>query len=183
MEPTTFSGLLWVANMSKKYAKFSSNGELVHLLIEGVHDIPQSAVELDEAQWQAMLQAPDFVWSRSASGAISKQAAPVDLPRVIANARFKHETAGISVNGVLIDTGRDSQALITGAALSAMLDPNYVCTWKAVSGGVELNAAALIAIAGAIRAHVQACFDRELALLAAVENGSFTAGMVDEGWP
>ncbi|MBC8980740.1 MULTISPECIES: DUF4376 domain-containing protein [Pseudomonas] len=169
--------------MSKKYAKFSSDGELVHLLIEGVHDIPKSAVELDEVQWQAMLQAPDVIWSRSANGVISKQAVPIDLPQMIANARFKHETGGISVDGIVIDTGRDSQALITGAALSAMLDPNYVCTWKAVSGAVALNANDLIAIASAIRSHVQACFDRELALLAALANGSFTAGMVDEGWP
>jgi hypothetical protein len=82
-----------------------------------------------------------------------------------------------------IDTGRDSQALITGAAVGAMLDADYVLRWKTLAGLVELTGAQIIAVASAVRAFVQGCFDREADLLAAVEDGSITAEMLDESWP
>lgn len=112
-----------------------------------------------------------------------KRGAPVDHAAQIATARYQHETAGITVNGVNIDTHRDSQALITAAALSAVIDPAYVCVWKALSGPVELTAVQLIDIATAVRAHVQASFDREFQLLAAVAEGIYTVDMLDHGWP
>lgn len=101
----------------------------------------------------------------------------------IAAVRFEHETAGITVDGVSIDTHRDSQALITAAALSAVIDPTYVCIWKALNGPVELTATQLIGIATAVRAHVQASFDREFELLAALSAGTYTVDMLDHGWP
>jgi len=104
-------------------------------------------------------------------------------PARIADRRYQAETAGITRNGMFIDTGRDSQALITGAALSAMIDSTYVCNWKTSDGFVQLDAPTLIGIAQAIRAHVQACFDREAALLTAVDNGSFVEDMLAGGWP
>ena len=75
----------------------------------------------------------------------------------IAAARFEAETAGIDG----IKTDRESQALITGAALKAMQDSTYSCRWKTESGFVELTAPQILAIADAVRAHVQSCFDRE----------------------
>lgn len=83
----------------------------------------------------------------------------------IANARFVAETAGI--NG--IKTDRESQALITGAALKAMQDSTYSCRWKGVGGFVELTAPQILAIADAVRAHVQSCFDHESELVALVD--------------
>jgi hypothetical protein len=109
--------------------------------------------------------------------------AKAQYPARISSSRYDAETAGITVNGMFIDTGRDSQALITGAALSAMIDPGYVCNWKTSEGFVQLDAQALIAIAQAIRAHVQACFDREAVLLTALDNGSFVEDMLNGGWP
>lgn len=114
---------------------------------------------------------------------LSPKSTPDQRKAFIAARRFEAETAGITVNGVLIDTGRDSQALITGAALSAMLDSSYVCNWKTPDGPVELSAQSLIAIAQQVRAHVQLCFDREFELLAALDGGSYTDSMLDEGWP
>lgn len=102
---------------------------------------------------------------------------------LIAATRYKKETAGIVVQGISIDTGRDSQALITGAALAAMLDTAYTCRWKTPSGFVELNASQLIAVATAIRSHVQACFDREAELLEAVEGDTYKEDMLAQGWP
>ncbi|WP_052469425.1 DUF4376 domain-containing protein [Pseudomonas massiliensis] len=104
-------------------------------------------------------------------------------PQLIAARRFTAETAGITVGGMAIDTGRDSQALITGARLAGMDDPSYVCNWKTPEGFIQLNAETVRAVANAVRAHVQACFDREAALLTMVEDGSYTEAALDEGWP
>lgn len=101
----------------------------------------------------------------------------------IAARRWQAETGGITVNGIAIDTGRDSQALITGAAVSAMLDPSYALRWKTPDGFVDLTGEQVIGVATAVRAHVQACFDREAELLDALEAGTFTPEMLDEGWP
>lgn len=86
----------------------------------------------------------------------------------IAAARFEAETAGTSVNGILIDTGRDSQALITGAALAAVIDSSYTLNWKTAAGFIHLTAPELIAVAQSVRAHVQACFDKEGELVARI---------------
>jgi hypothetical protein len=116
--------------------------------------------------------------------ALAAASAPArDLPAAIAEERYKQETAGIILNGMAIDTGRDSQALITGATLSAIIDPEYVCTWKTVNGPVQLTAPMLIGVASAVRAHVQACFDREGDLLSAVADETFVDSMLYEGWP
>jgi len=56
-----------------------------------------------------------------------------------------------------------------GAALKAMQDSTYSCRWKTESGFVELTAPQILAIADAVRAHVQACFDREAELLPLIE--------------
>jgi len=89
--------------------------------------------------------------------------------REIATARYNAEIAGVTVNGVSIKTDRESQGLITGAALKAMQDNTYTCRWKGVGGFVELTAPQILAIADAVRAHVQACFDREAELLPLIE--------------
>ena len=89
--------------------------------------------------------------------------------REIATARYNAEIAGVTINGVSIKTDRESQGLITGAALKAMQDNTYTCRWKGIDGFVELTAPQIIAIADAVRAHVQACFDREAELLPLIE--------------
>lgn len=103
----------------------------------------------------------------------------------IAAARYAAETTGTVVNGILIDTGRDSQALITGAAVAAMLDENYSLNWKTTAGFIHLTAPEIIAVAQAVRAHVQSCFDREAELCALVDAAK-TAEDLDEiiiSWP
>ena len=103
----------------------------------------------------------------------------------IAAARYARETAGVTANGITIDTERDSQALITGAALAAMLDENYSLNWKTESGFIHLTAPEIIAVAQAVRVHVQACFDREAELCALVDAAE-TPEDLDEiiiSWP
>lgn len=113
-----------------------------------------------------------------------KAAAALEYTRgQIAARRYDAETAGITVGGMFVDTGRDSQALITGAALSAFMDDTYVCNWKTPDGFIQLDGPTLISVSKAVRQHVQACFDRESGLLAALDSGVYTAEMLEEGWP
>lgn len=108
---------------------------------------------------------------------------PVAIRGLIAARRWQVETGGIEIGGILIDSDRDSQALITGAALNAVIDPTYVCNWKTPSGFVQLDAQTLLGVAVKLRGHVQACFDREADLLVAVADGTYTSDMLNEGWP
>lgn len=91
-------------------------------------------------------------------------------------------TAGITVAGVQIHTDETSQTRIMGAAVAAMLDPDYSVQWKAADGTfVMLAAVQVIGIASAVRAHVQACFDREAVLRTAVI--SEQPFDIEAGWP
>ena len=98
-------------------------------------------------------------------------------------ARRNHAmNSGITVAGVPVHTDDQSQSRIMGAALAATIDPDTTVKWKASDGGfVMLDATTIIAIAQAIRAHVQACFDREAELLAALSAGDEYD--IDDGWP
>ena len=101
----------------------------------------------------------------------------------IAARRFEVETGGVTMAGVQINTERDSQSLLTGAAFAASIDPDYRIKWKAATGFVDLSAQQIIGVASAVRAFVQACFNREAELLGAVADGSITSQMLEEGWP
>ena len=115
---------------------------------------------------------PDGDLSPEQTAAIASYFAPMTLADCqaakkaeIANARWHAETSGVSG----LRTDRESQAMITGAALKAMQDDTYSCRWKTEAGFVEMTAAQILAIADAVREHVQGCFDREAELLALVE--------------
>ena len=101
----------------------------------------------------------------------------------IAARRWQAETAGIAVSGMRIETDDRSKLLINGAALEAVIDPSYVMQWKAPEGFIPLGAEQVVGVARAVRAHVQACFDREAELLEALSDGTFTDAMLEEGWP
>jgi len=105
------------------------------------------------------------------------------ITELIAAERYMREGVGITINGSVIDTSRDGQALIASAAVSAILDATYTCNWKTGSGFIELDASELITIAKAVRAHVQACFDREMVLLQAIDSDLYRDDMLNEGWP
>lgn len=101
----------------------------------------------------------------------------------IAERRYSVETAGVLVGTMSVDTTRDSQLLLTGAALAAFMDSTYTVRWKTSAGFIELNSAQIIEVASAVRSHVQACFDREAVLRDVVTNGTITPDMIEEGWP
>ncbi|SDG10738.1 protein of unknown function [Rhodobacter capsulatus] len=76
---------------------------------------------------------------------------------------------GIEVDGLHVQTDDLSQSRLTAAALAARLDPGATVRWKLATGDfVDLTAPQIIALALAVRAHVQACFDREADLAAQI---------------
>ena len=108
---------------------------------------------------------------------------PADENSLIAERRWQVEVAGVTVGGIQIETDDRSKLLINGAALRADRSADYVLRWKTSQGFVDLSAAQVLAVAAAVSAHVQLCFDREDVLLGAVADGSITAEMLEEGWP
>ncbi|RON61045.1 DUF4376 domain-containing protein [Pseudomonas fluorescens] len=168
-----------------KYALFDENSNLQTCLIGGVHQIPASAVKIDHNLFLRLTQETDGIWRQVGDEIIKEpfsQVAP-DYSRRVAAERYEREDSAVSVDGLLIATSRESAGLIYGAGLSAMLDPDYCCNFKTLDGFVEIGAQQILAIAKAVRTHVQACFDRELALLQAVEAGTYSDEMLKEGWP
>lgn len=133
---------------------------------------PAGAIEVPSAPSDARQLWNGNIWS----------GIPVSAEAVAAR-RYAAEIAGITINGLQINTDDRSKLLINGAALEATIDPAYTMQWKTSAGFVELTAAQVIGIARAVRAHVQACFDREAELLAALEDGTLTDAMLEQGWP
>lgn len=168
-----------------KYAVFDESSTLETCLIEGIHDIPANAVKLSDSLFLRVTQETDGVW-RLVDGKVVKSPLPAinpDYEKVVAAERYRREAVGVVVLGMQIETTRDSQALIASTGLSAVFDPEYRCNFKTVGGFVEIGSAQIITIAKAVRAHVQACFDRELALLRAIEAGEYHDDMLSQGWP
>ena len=110
-----------------------------------------------------------------------------DVLETIAATRYEHETGGTTVDGMLVATDRQSQALITGAFSSAKdakeTGEAWSIRWKSAGGWVELNVDQMIDVGRAVRAHVQDCFDREKELAESVDDGTFEESMLSEGWP
>lgn len=75
--------------------------------------------------------------------------------------RYTKEIGGITVSGVLIQTDRESRAILTGAYIRAKEDNTYTVRWKTPDGFVTLNAATIIAISDAVADHVQKCYAAE----------------------
>ncbi len=95
-----------------------------------------------------------------------------DLHAYAAAARYAKETGGITVNGAPIATDRASQALITGAWATTQINPAATIQWKGPNGAfVTLDAKALIGLASAVTAHVQACFAAEAQVTGDIASG------------
>ncbi|MFI5411290.1 DUF4376 domain-containing protein [Kaistia sp. UC242_56] len=99
--------------------------------------------------------------------------------------RWQVETGGLIVAGSAIDTGRESQSMITGAYSYSQANPTELIRFKAASGWVTLDAPTVAAIATAVGAHVQACFAVEEALATAIGAGTVTtiAEIDAANWP
>jgi hypothetical protein len=119
--------------------------------------------------------------------AIAARVKPDKLAELAA-VRWQKETGGMTFGGMAVSTDPVSQTKILGALVGAQIDPNAVIKWKMADGTfVPLNAQAITAVAMAVRAHVQACFDREAVLKEEVEAATTAeeVGAVDlnTDWP
>ncbi len=146
-----------------------------------VCDIPDGWDESlrDAAEWVngAIVINPAIHLSRMKSAKIDELAA----------LRYQHETAGIMLNSMTIETDRQSQALITGAWSFSQLNPAVLIDWKGVNGWIQVDAATIAAIAGAVATHVQACFSAERrhaeAIKALETSEEIAAYAITTGWP
>lgn len=135
-------------------------------LMKMVNGEPVEMTDEEQAEWLASIPREDFFATL----------------RVLRDAAI---WAGIVVGGVAVYTDELSQQRITGAAVAAMLDQSLTINWKSADGTyVTLDAPTILAVATAVRQHVQACFDNEAALIEAL-NASAKSEDVDlsQGWP
>lgn len=162
------------------------------IYIEGLHtSIPTDAAPISKQRFNEVIAnpAPGKVRSHDADGLPILIDPPIYIPTTddhrsaIAARRWQAETAGIDVGGMHIDTDDRSKTLITGSAIKAMRDPDYSLNWKTPDGFIQIPASQVLAMADAVSNHVQSCFNRESALLDALADGTFTAEMLEEGWP
>ena len=101
----------------------------------------------------------------------------------IAQARYNAEIAGVTSNGVLIKTDRETQAVLTAACLQAYIDSGYSLNWKTGDGTfVSLPAEKIMAFGTAVRSHVQSCFDHEAELLPLIEAATTEAELEAINW-
>jgi hypothetical protein len=106
----------------------------------------------------------------------------------LADRRWRAETAGVTVGGLSIPSDAATQSKLTAAVVAAVLDNNYAVNWKLADGTFQmLDHATLIAVAQAVRALVQSCFDREATLSAAISAAADAAALaaidIEIGWP
>jgi len=108
--------------------------------------------------------------------------------RDLADMRWRKETGGTTFAGMPLATDAVSQTKYIGAVVGAQMDPNATMKWKLDDGTfVTLDAATIVNVAMAVRAHVQACFDREAVLKAAIDAAAdreeLDAIDIASGWP
>ena len=111
--------------------------------------------------------------------------------------KWQAKDAGISVNGIAIDTDDKGQATISGAVLNVVLDPAFTATWKtsAVDANgqsvwMELNGQMIVALSRAMTVYTEACFAVEAmkqaeiaACASAGDVYAWFAEHLDTGWP
>ncbi|MFM2041546.1 MAG: hypothetical protein RLY86_122 [Pseudomonadota bacterium] len=147
--------------------------------------------------WVAV-PAPWRPWVRPGWVSAGDGVAPADVPAfkaqlkaALADRRWRVETGGLTLpDGTVVRTDRESQALITGAALQAQLSPDQTVEFKAATGWVTLTAAQVLAVGVAVGQHVRAAFARERAISAAIDAAPTPAAAlaaytdnINTGWP
>lgn len=88
----------------------------------------------------------------------------------LADFRWKKETGGITVNGIVIETSDRSKTLVTGALIMAQANPAATFQFKSTDDQyVQVDAAGMIQIYQAIGLHVQDCFAKEQVVAAQIK--------------
>jgi hypothetical protein len=106
----------------------------------------------------------------------------------LAERRWRAETGGAVVDGMSLPTNEKMQAKLTAAIVACVLDDSYSVDWRLSDGSfVAFDRATLVAVAKGVRAHVQACFDREADLAAQIGEAADASALstidIESGWP
>lgn len=106
----------------------------------------------------------------------------------LAARRWQAETGGMLIGGMPVKTDRESIAKIMAAYVQAQDNPTFSVNWKVDAGVfVPLDAATLIVVGDAVTTHVQACFDKEMAISAEIMTAPDIAALdaidIETGWP
>jgi len=168
--------------------------------LSGIHtnQMPADAVPIGEARYLEVIAnpAPGKIRSHDADGLPILIDPPVYVPTAddhratVAARRYQAEIAGIAWQGHGIATDRESQQKMSDErnAVKDGLRPDGK-GWKCLdmATGVTVfrptSNAEILELTAAAYHHVSACFDREASLLAAIADGTYTAAMLEEGWP
>lgn len=101
--------------------------------------------------------------------------------------RYDQETAGIRLNGVDIETGREAQILITNLKMMVTEDPGYTVRFKSADGQIiDADASYIHLLYAAVVGYVQACRTKEADLIQAIDQSDETSLSSIElysGWP
>jgi len=97
------------------------------------------------------------------------------LKAYAAQKRYAVETGGMSFNGLAIPTDRETQSKLSGAVLAFQTGAlSNAIDWKTAAGWVQLDQAAVTALASAVAAHVQAAFSSEKTVSSAIDAETIT---------
>ena len=111
--------------------------------------------------------------------------------------KWEMKEAGITVNGIAIDTDDRGQATINGAVTNCLINPAFTTNWKTsavdengASVWMQLGKDLILALSHALTSYTEACFaveahkQDEIAGLATVEEiENWLVSRIDEGWP
>lgn len=111
--------------------------------------------------------------------------------------KWQAKEAGITVNGIAIDTDDKGQATISGAVTNVLLDPDFAANWKTSTTNkdgtavwVSIGKDTILALAKALTEYTEACFgaeaskQAEIAALETVEQiQAWLTTELDKGWP
>ena len=153
---------------------------------ESAQDV--SWIASDNANVGDLYDSGTLSFSRPIKPVVTIQESRANRKSELSAIRFERETDGIVINGVNVETNRDSQAMINGAWSASQVDPNILIDWKGADGSwTQINAATITGIAMAVSAHVQACFSNERQLSEAIDDAETTAEVdaidLTVGWP
>ena len=122
--------------------------------------------------------------------------AKADAVQQIKGAGYAAEIKGITLQGMMIPTDRESQSMVTGAVVGTLLKPGKVTRFQTATTQdgipvfIELPALQMQAIGDAVQSHVQRCFDvrdAKFAEIAGLDAPEAVAAWLDAnlqtGWP
>mgnify|MGYP001055549073 CR=1 FL=1 len=146
-------------------------------MVENVIEVePESDFELPDKLLIEHQPGVGVGWSYVDGRFVAPEPAAVDLLAYAAQKRWEKEVGGTEVAGMPVFTDDRSKTLIMGARQAADADPAFTTQWKTAAGAfITLDAAMIMAISNAVLAHVAACFAREAAVIAAIEDETISS--------